>query len=56
MRNNLVFKDIESSVVEVLDLIKIRSWVWLEGKVKEFKASFYEWQANPLYCLCLSTG
>ncbi|XP_057443877.1 uncharacterized protein LOC130736036 [Lotus japonicus] len=35
----------------LIEVIKLKSWIWLRGKLKGFSYSFYEWSTNPKVCL-----
>lgn len=34
-----------------MELIKYRSWAWLNTKLNTFWASIFEWYSNPILCL-----
>lgn len=42
-RNFLIFKDEIISTEDVLDLIKLRLWLWCKARVKCFIVTYHEW-------------
>ncbi|XP_057432220.1 uncharacterized protein LOC130724973 [Lotus japonicus] len=51
LRNSILFRGGDIDLLSVMELIKMRSWWWLKARAKNFKASFYEWNVDPGYCL-----
>lgn len=52
-RNQIVFKQVVNAADKerLIEVIKLKSWIWLRGKLKGFSYSFYEWSTNPKVCL-----
>ncbi|XP_057454233.1 uncharacterized protein LOC130745841 [Lotus japonicus] len=52
-RNQMVFKHAVNVADKerLTEVIKLKSWIWLRGKLKGFSYSFYEWSTNPKVCL-----
>lgn len=38
-----MFKEVQVNPDAVIDLIKIRSWVWFRAMSKKIRFSYYEW-------------
>lgn len=53
LRNSIMSRGGQVDLLSVLELIKMRSWWWLKARAKNFKATFYEWDVDPVYCLRL---
>lgn len=52
-RNNIIFRK-QHLDLDYFELIKFKSWLWLESFVKKFHFSFFKWYSNKLICLkCL---
>lgn len=47
-RNNAIFKGVEPSVQRVADLLKLRSWFWLQAKSNVFESLLSEWLLDPV--------
>ncbi|XP_057426296.1 uncharacterized protein LOC130719702 [Lotus japonicus] len=50
-RNAVAFKGEQVNLEEVVDMVKLRSWLWLKSLMQSFKSSFYEWDKEPLICM-----
>src|ERR1044072_4905396 len=55
-RNDAAFHGTLITVDAVVDLIKFKSWLWLKHLLKDFVASFFEWENNPSGCIISSGG
>ena len=55
-RNDAAFHGTLITVDAVVDLIKLKSWLWLKHLLKDFVASFFEWENNPSGCIISSGG
>lgn len=51
MRNKLIFRGMNAGIKEGIDVIKIRTWRWLQVKCKEFRYFVFEWVSNPISCI-----
>jgi len=50
-RNSIIFNNGSKGHEKVMELVKIRSWLWLSSKDKLFQASWQAWMDNPWMCL-----
>lgn len=50
-RNEIIFKDGKLDLHKVLELIKIRVWLWCKSLLGNECFSFLDWCLHPLYCL-----
>jgi hypothetical protein len=51
-RNDLIFNEAKSSIQDILDLVQLRSWLWIRSKSNiHFLCSFFEWCTNVRLCL-----
>nr|KYP59654.1 hypothetical protein KK1_015090 [Cajanus cajan] len=50
-RNEVVFSSTQISAMEMVDLVKIRTWNWLRTRHKDFRYDFASWSMNPVACL-----
>ncbi len=50
-RNQAIFNAASIDLQDILDLIKIRSWLWLKNKLPGFSYPFASWSSNPRDCL-----
>lgn len=51
MWNNIIFKQEQFDVVQIMDTIKVRSWNWFSVIVEKGKCSFSDWCVAPMVCL-----
>lgn len=54
--NAFIFNAKAIDVEEICRLIKWRAWLWLRARVTTFKASYYEWEIDPGYCLSMGAA
>jgi hypothetical protein len=52
-RNDRLFNNKETSVIEVVDSIKHLAWRWYIGRIANQPCLLYEWLKEPLYCMGL---
>lgn len=50
-RNAVVFKREQLNLEELVEQVKLRSWLWLKSLLQSFKSSFYEWITEPQICM-----
>nr|KYP53060.1 hypothetical protein KK1_025062 [Cajanus cajan] len=50
-RNALIFSDKVLSTLDVLELVKLRTWKWLKARDNSFSYSFSSWAESPAVCL-----
>lgn len=55
-RNACIFKGKEVQVGELLEQVKLKSWLWITAKDNKFKYPLASWYSNPRVCLDLSWG
>lgn len=51
MRNNFIFNNVSPDCLEILHMIKTRSWVWFVAKVGGAGYVFSDWCISPSTCL-----
>lgn len=55
-RNACVFKGKNVDTGELVEQIKLKSWLWLSGKSPKFNYPVFCWFSNPLGCVGLVQG
>lgn len=50
-RNKVIFNGADVELSLALDSIQFKSWIWLKGRIKDFRFTLYEWISNPMVCL-----
>jgi hypothetical protein len=50
-RNQVVFDNGSSSIVELVEGVKVASWKWWLARTKNSQCLFYEWNQEPGLCL-----
>lgn len=53
-RIGILFNGKKANLEQVVDLVKFRSWKWLQCRKKGFIYSSYDWECNPSGCLGLN--
>lgn len=51
MRNNLIFNNANFDCLELLHLVKTRTWVWYVAKFGGVGYAFSDWCISPTTCL-----
>lgn len=50
-RNRVIFAEEREDFNEVIELYRYKAWSWISTRWKKASFSYYEWYANPSYCL-----
>nr|KYP48620.1 Putative ribonuclease H protein At1g65750 family [Cajanus cajan] len=50
-RNALIFSNKMLSTLDVLEMVKLRTWKWLKARDNSFSYSFSSWAESPFVCL-----
>jgi len=50
-RNNILFKNMESTAHQLLEKVKLHSFWWLKAYNATFGVSFHMWWSSPFVCL-----
>lgn len=55
-RNAIMFKETRVDISDMMEQVKMKSWLWITEKYPRFKYPFVNWFDNPCGCLGLVTG
>lgn len=55
-RNNVIFSGKVVEVSELIEMIKLKTWLWISAKDANFKYPFVCWSSNPSDCVGLLNG
>ena len=50
-RNGIIFKNECKDPTKVMEVVKLKTWVWLKNYHTNFSYSFFEWCNEPMKCL-----
>nr|AFK35761.1 unknown [Lotus japonicus] len=53
-RNDVIFRDEEVQMHKAMEMVKLKSWQWLNARKHNFSYSLYEWYCDSLSCIQFS--